>query len=130
LVKLMIESKAKAIEIARLVASKKAGNITILDIRNSSSLCDYFVICSGETTTQVNAIYETIMRKFKKDRSLIHHCEKDESRRWILIDFFDVILHIFDEEMRRYYNLEYVWTSAPKIKFLNKEKFKKSSLTA
>lgn len=125
-----IESKAKALEIARFIASKKANDITILDVRNSSGLCDYFVICSGESTTQVNALYEAIVKKFRENKSMIHHWEKSESLHWILVDFFDVILHIFDEEARNYYNLEYVWSQARKVRFVDKEKVKTSSFAA
>lgn len=121
----LIESKAKALEIAGFVASKKASNITILDVRDSSGLCDYFVICSAESTTQVNALYEATVKKFKKNKLAIHHCEKTESLRWILVDFFDVILHIFEEEARRYYNLEYLWKQARKVRFVDREKVKK-----
>ncbi len=87
----------------------------MLDVRKISGICDYFVICSGNSTRQVKAISADVLRKSKKDKIRVKHCEDDNEGLWILIDFFDVILHIFLDETRKLYDLEYLWSSAKKI---------------
>lgn len=109
------EALKKAKVIAELTREKQASKITILDIGSFSSLCDYFVICSGGSCRQVRAIYDDILRSSRKARLKIKHRQGDESSRWMLIDFFDVILHIFLEEAREFYNLEYLWRNAERI---------------
>tara|TARA_B100000315_G_scaffold256015_1_gene300882 strand:+ start:2905 stop:3306 length:402 start_codon:yes stop_codon:yes gene_type:complete len=113
-------SRKKAILIADFVSKKKASDISILDIRDLSGLCDYFVLCSGDSSKQVEAIYRETIKTFKKDEIQIHHFQKDEDRSWILLDFFDVILHIFLQEKRAYYNLEYLWSQAKRVRLPKK----------
>ena len=110
------ENKEKALKIAEIITAKKARDIVILDMRKVSGICDYFVICSGDSTTQVKAIYEEARRMCKKNMIKIRSFEIDQSSHWILVDFFDVILHIFLDETRKFYNLEYLWSTAKKIK--------------
>lgn len=110
------EAKAKALRLAGYVFDKKAKDVTILDVKKNSSICDYFVICSGESGRQVRAIYEDVVKACKQDNIEIHHYENDESSRWILIDFFDVILHIFQDGIRQFYNLEHLWYTAKKVR--------------
>ena len=109
------ESKKKAIQIARSLLEKKAKEVILLDVRDSSGLCDYFIICSADSAVQVKAIHQEIVKICKKNNINIQHSEKDEFSRWILVDFFDIILHIFLDEAREYYNLEYLWSSAKRI---------------
>lgn len=86
----------------------------VLDVRDHCGLCDYFVICSGETARQVEAIYEGVAKQCKQNRIKINHIERDAASQWLLVDFFDVILHIFVAAARRFYNLEYLWSQAQK----------------
>ena len=102
-------TRQKALKIADIALAKQARDVAILDVRKVSSICDYFVICSGESQRQVKAIHEEVIKSCKKNEIRIQHSEKDEAARWILVDFFDVILHIFFEEARSFYNLEYLW---------------------
>ncbi len=111
--------KEQALKIADFACQKKAKDIVILDVRKISNLCDYFVICSAESSAQVRAIYEEIAKRCKKDKIRIRSFENDELSHWILVDFFDIILHIFLDETRRFYNLEYLWREAKKIKIKN-----------
>jgi len=108
--------KKKALKIAGFSAIKKAKDIVILDVGQISGLCDYFVICSGESGRQVKAIYEETARQCKKNKIKIHHYENDQEHSWIFVDFFDVILHIFSEDARKFYDLEHLWREAKKIK--------------
>ena len=87
----------------------------VLDVRDWRNLYDYFVICSGESDRQVRAIYESVLKKCKQERLTVHHREDDKSTRWLLVDVFDVLLHIFVDEAREFYNLEYLWRDAKKI---------------
>lgn len=84
-------------------------------MRDLTSLCDYFVICSGDSERQVAAIYDQVTRLVKKNKIKIQHYTNDKSSRWMLVDLFDVIVHVFIEEARTFYNLEYLWTAAKKI---------------
>jgi len=110
-----LKAKAKALKIAELASAKKAKDLVVLDISKVSGLCDYFVICSADSARQAKAICDDVIKKCRKDKIKVQHSENDDMSNWILIDFFDVILHIFQEEARGFYNLEYLWSSAKKI---------------
>jgi ribosome-associated protein len=79
------------------------------------SFTDYFIICSGESSTQVKTIAETIEEKFSKNKIFPLGIEGLNSARWVLLDYDDVIIHIFQEETRAYYELEKLWLDAPRI---------------
>jgi len=119
--KKVYQSKKKSLYLAELISSKQAKNVVVLDMSETSGICDYFVICSGLSGVQVKAIRDEVIRTCKKDNINIQHCSSDESLRWVLLDFFDVILHIFLEEAREFYNLEYLWNSAKKINLVKKK---------
>ena len=110
------DSKERALEVARIALEKKAIHPVILDVREFFNLYDYFVICSAETSRQVKAIAEEIAKRCRENDIHIHHREKDESFQWMLIDLFDVVVHVFLEETRDFYNLEYLWRDAKKVK--------------
>lgn len=102
-------------QIVDFALEKKAKDPVILDIRDFSGICDYFVICSAQTERQTKAIHEGILKKCAKEKIDVNHCEVDKECRWILIDMFDVIVHIFVDEAREFYNLEYLWKSASEV---------------
>jgi len=89
--------------------------VVVLDVRNCSGICDYFIICCGESTPQVKAISQEVIRACKKSKIKPQHFEDDQSLRWVLVDFFDVILHVFLKQARDFYNLEYLWSQAKRI---------------
>ena len=105
-------------EIVQLAFEKKAQNLISLDLRGISDMSDYFVICHGKSEPQVKAIVDNIRKgtSFKP-----RHLEGYENKKWVLLDYFDIIVHVFDEEERDYYSIENVWADAPKNKF-NDEK--------
>lgn len=113
-------SRQKAIKILEFALNKKAQKPVILDLRRVSNLCDYFVICSGDSPLQVRAIYEEVVRLAKKNSIDIHHTEEDQLSHWLLIDFFDVVLHIFLEEVRNFYGIEHLWKEAKKVRIEKK----------
>jgi ribosome-associated protein len=93
---------------------KKAKNIVSLDMSDiPNAVCRYFVVCHATSKTQVNAIYDGILEKvFKNCGVNPTHREGYENSEWILIDYFDVVAHVFLEETRSFYNLESLWADA------------------
>ena len=93
---------------------KKAKDPVILDFRKlNSSLCDSFIICHGTSRTQVEALADGVIRDVKKKTGLSpYHREGFENAEWILIDYADIIVHIFQESKRDFYNLEQLWADA------------------
>jgi ribosome-associated protein len=98
-----------------IASDKQATDIVLLDIREICSFADYFVICSGESTRQIKTIYEEIEHAMKKEDILPHHHEGTLDSGWLLIDFGDVIVHIFAAFEREFYNLDELWDKAPAI---------------
>lgn len=100
---------------AKLLDSKKATDIVALDIKGVTSLGDYFVVASGSSTTQVKALAEELEQKLSANGVEPRRVEGDRSAVWILMDYNDVIIHIFNHEMRDFYCLERLWADAPKL---------------
>lgn len=105
----VLEIARKAVEIA---SEKQATDILLLDIRDVCTFADYFVICSGESSRQLRAIYEEIEHALKKEGILPHHVEGDVDSGWLLLDFGDVIVHIFAPFEREFYQLDKLWSEA------------------
>lgn len=110
-----LAAKQKAMRLVEFALEKKAKNPLILDVRHLSGICDYFVICSAETSKQTKAIYEEVLKKCERNKIDVNHSEADQLCEWILVDLFDVILHIFVDEARDFYDLEYLWKMAKKV---------------
>ncbi|UCC18119.1 MAG: ribosome silencing factor [Dehalococcoidales bacterium] len=104
-----LEIAHKAVEIA---SDKQASNIVLLDTSKVCSFADYFVICSGESSRQLKTIYEEIEHVLKKEGVLPHHREGETDSGWMLLDFGDVIVHIFAMYERELYQLEELWSEA------------------
>lgn len=101
--------------IAELIKNKKGFEIKILDLRKLSTIADFFVICSADSERQVKAIADEIEEKLSQQRIKCSNKEGYETMNWVLLDYFDVIVHIFKTEARNYYNLEKFWGDAPVI---------------
>ncbi len=108
---------AKAI--AEVIKSKKGYEIKILDLRKISNIADYFVICSADSERQVKAIADEVFDKLAEKGIKCFHTEGFETLNWVLLDYFDVVLHVFRAEARNYYNLEKLWGDAPVISIKN-----------
>jgi ribosome-associated protein len=93
-------------------ANKKADDIVLLDIREVTSMADYFVICSASTERQVKAVVEGIEQELKEDGVRPVLVEGEQSSGWVLIDFGDVVCHVFKPTEREYYRLEDLWQGA------------------
>ena len=107
-----LTSKALAKKIAALALSKKAHNIVILDLRTLTSMTDFFVICSADSDTQVRAIAEEIRDGSERAGEKVWHNEGYSESTWVLLDFVDVVVHVFHKETRSFYNLEKLWGDA------------------
>ncbi len=93
---------------------KKAKRITVLDLRGlEHAVCDFFVICNAESTTQVNAIADSVEYFTKKDfDEKPWHIEGSENAMWVLLDYSNVVVHVFQDESRAFYNIEEFWADA------------------
>jgi ribosome-associated protein len=104
-----------AIEAGRIADDKKAEDITILDLRNITTLTDFFVICSVTNNRQARAIAQEIEEKLAKLGLRLDHIEGYPDSNWILMDYTDLVIHIFTKEIREYYDLEHLWGDAPRV---------------
>ncbi|HKW57190.1 MAG TPA: ribosome silencing factor [Candidatus Acidoferrum sp.] len=96
--------------------NKKASGITVLDLSGVGAFTDFFVICTGFSTPQVQAICEEIEEQLEKHLNRApRHREGYSSAEWALLDFGGFIVHVFSEEARRYYDLERLWRASPKL---------------
>ena len=102
-----------AAAIADLAADRKALDIVQLDLRGMIGYADYFVICSGRTDRQTRAIHDAIHEGLKARGVLPRRVEGVSEARWILMDYLDVVVHVFTPETREYYRLEQLWGEAP-----------------
>ncbi len=115
---------ALAKKIAEIASDKKAQDLVVLDLQKVTSFTDYFIICSGGSERQVQAIADSIAAEMKKDGHRLIGEEGKRNARWILLDFGDVIVHVFYGDERKLYDLERLWHDAKVVPF--KEKIKKT----
>lgn len=108
-----IKSDQLADIIGKLTLSKKAENVLSIDVRKVSSSADYFIICSAETGIQVNAIVNAVR---KGTPTKPWHVEGLNNQNWVLLDYIDVVLHVFKTQTREFYSLEKLWADAPTVK--------------
>lgn len=108
-----MDSKDLSYKISKHIFNKKGYEVKILDLRNITSFTDYFVICSADSDTQVKAIADEVDEKLSEEGIKCYHKEGYKALNWVLLDYFDVVVHIFRNEARRYYNLEKLWGDAP-----------------
>jgi ribosome-associated protein len=108
----------RAIQCAALALDKKAFDVKVLDIRGLSTIADYLVIASGASDKQVAAIADSIRIGLKKYGKAID-IEGAKEGKWVVIDYGDVIVHVFQEELRRYYDLDGLWSAARRAEIPN-----------
>jgi len=102
-------------EIIKGIQEKKGLEITCLNLAKiNSTVCDYFVVCHGTSNTHVNAIAESVEEKVSKHTGIKpRRREGIANAEWILLDYLDVVVHVFQQQVREYYNLEDLWADAP-----------------
>jgi ribosome-associated protein len=96
-------------------ASKKAVDIVVLDLRKAAAFTDYFVICTGQNARQIKAIADAVEEALAKHRLKPAHVEGYPRAEWVLLDYFDFVVHVFAEETRTFYGLERLWGSATPV---------------
>ena len=105
-----------AAAIADIASDRKAVDIVQLDLRGMVGYADYFVICSGRSDRQTRAIHDAIHQEMKANHALLpRRVEGLPGARWIMIDYLDVVVHIFTPDTREYYRLEQLWGEAPSL---------------
>ncbi len=98
-----------------MASDKQASNIVLLDVRDLCSFTDYFVICAGESTRQIRTIYDEVEHGLKKEGIMPHHHEGTHDSGWLLLDYSDVVVHIFGIEERDFYKLDELWHEAKTV---------------
>lgn len=110
-----MRDKQLSLTIAELLDEKKGENIVILDLRGRSNLTDYLVIATGRNDRHAAALAEHVERALHLQGVHLHHKEGHRTGDWVVLDYIDVIVHIFNEDKRSYYNLERLWSDAPRL---------------
>ncbi len=114
-------SRMLARKIGELMLSRKAHDVTILDLRKLSSAADLFVLCSADSDTQVKAIADAVRDGMEERGEAPWHSEGFQALSWVVVDFVDVVAHVFHRESRSFYNLERLWHDAPRIELRDEE---------
>ncbi len=115
---ILLDSAQLAKAAVDTASDKKAADIILLDIRDVTTIADYFVICSGNNPRQIQAIAEAIDEQLGKQGANLLHREGVAETGWVLLDFGDVIVHIFGAKERDYYRLERLWSEAKTVVYL------------
>lgn len=100
---------------ARAALDHQALDLVILDVQGLSSVTDYFLVCSGRSTTHLRAIADAVREEMKAAEVRVLHAEGTPESGWMLLDYVDVLVHVFLEETRVYYALERLWGDAPSV---------------
>ena len=114
-------SKGLITNIIKSIEEVKGEEVILIDMKKiDNSPCDYFIVCDGSSNTQVNAIVSKIKKNVSKlfsEKPL--NIEGLENCKWVLIDYIDIVVHVFQKEIRQYYNIEYLWGDAKHTKFVS-----------
>ena len=115
---MMIDNDSKLAELmAKAASDKKAHDIIIMDLAGISPVTDYFIICSANSTTQVQAIADNMEEQLAEQGVKLLHREGYREARWVLLDYGNVVAHVFVEEDRQFYNLERLWGDAKQVSY-------------
>ncbi len=114
-------AKQLADTIVEGIQEKKGTNIAILDLTKlDNTICQYFVLCEGESTTHVDALAESVNDYVREQAGeKPNHIEGKENAQWVLLDYFDVVVHVFHKDVRHFYNLEGLWADAKRTDIKN-----------
>ena len=108
-----MNSKNFADKITELIFTKKGYDVILMDLQKLATFADYFIICSADSDTQVKAIADEIDKSLRDEGIKCWHKEGYQALRWVLLDYVDVVVHIFKKDVRDYYSLERLWGDAP-----------------
>lgn len=104
-----------AMELAKALDSKKGGDIKVLKTEELTTLADYFVICTATSNTQIKAMSDACEEAMEKNGERAHHIEGHRGGTWLLMDFSAVVVHVFTDEARKFYDLERLWGDAQEM---------------
>jgi ribosome-associated protein len=120
-----VTATPRAVELATVAAQaaadKLADDIQIFDVSDRLSLTDCFVLCSADTERQVKAVVDEVQRRLKEAGGQPGRREGEESGRWVLLDYLDVVVHVQHVEERTYYQLERIWKDCPQLPFHDRD---------
>lgn len=111
----MHDARETALRAAEAADSRKAFDIQVLDLRSLTTIADYFVICSCGSTTQVNAVADGVGHALAEIGQRPSHVEGGAEATWVLMDYGDVVVHVFETQSRAYYSLDRLWNDAPRV---------------
>ena len=111
----VLSAEAKARRAAQAALAKQAVDVVVLDVQGLSGVTDYFLVCSGRSTTHLQTVSEAVHADLKAAGVRPAHVEGRAASGWILLDYGDVLVHMFLEETRMYYALERLWGDAPAV---------------
>lgn len=111
----LIDSRRKALLARSSLTAKKAIDPVILDLREITLISDYFVICTGTSSTHIRGLADAVTEGFENEGIRSNRIEGYQNADWVLIDYGDVVVHIFTEELREFYSLERLWGDAPQV---------------
>jgi ribosome-associated protein len=109
------DSRRTAVMAARAALEKKAEEVVVLDLRGVSGYTDFLVIGSGQSDRQIESISESVEKELKSQGHRVVGTEGQRGGRWVLLDFGDVVVHVFHQEERGHYDLEGLWADAPRV---------------
>lgn len=109
------ESAQRVQRAAQLCLDMKANDVVIMNLAGVTDMTDYFVIASGTSDTHVRSIGEHVIAEMKKAGLTVHHTEGLQQGRWVLLDFFDFVVHIFHPTLRAFYQIERLWSDAETV---------------
>ncbi len=110
-----------AIQLARMAADNRAEDVVILDLRNLSAVADFFVVATGTSDRQLRAVADQVEEYGRTVGQRVFGRSGYENATWVLVDYVDVVLHLFDAERRQYYDLELLWGDAPRVEWQETE---------
>jgi len=123
-----LNSKELAHKISDIIFTKKGYNVLAIDLRKLVTFTDYFVVCSADSDTQVKAIADQVDKALSDEGIKCWHREGLKALSWVLLDYVDVVVHIFRKDSREFYNLEKLWGDAPSEKM--KDPLEKKAVSA
>lgn len=100
-----------------LLLDKKAQDIVTLSLKEVTTIADYFIVVTGTSSTHINALSDYIEKELAKEQITPKHKEGRQKGEWVLLDYSDIVIHIFNRDLRDYYNLERIWNDARRIEF-------------